>query len=65
MPQNQSEQATEQEAQELERHLRQLADQWRKRLEDPQVAAQVKAGTLAVSPLVQSLLNAFPPAREK
>ena len=65
MPQNQPEQATEQEAQELEQQMRALASQWRKRLADPQVAAQVKAGTLAVSPLVHQLLAAFPQAQEK
>lgn len=53
---------TEQEAQELEAHLRRLAEQWRARLSDPATRREIEAGKLKVSPLVQQLLAAFPPA---
>jgi hypothetical protein len=56
---------SEEEARELENHLRKLADQWREKLADPQVQAQIKAGTMVVSPLVEQLLSAFPPAQRK
>ena len=53
-------QVTEQEAKEFQESLQKEAEQWRKRLKDPLIQAQIKAGTLIVSPLVESLL-ALPP----
>lgn len=52
------------EMEEMEEFLvrqQELADQWRARLARPEVKAQVRAGTIRVSPLVQHLLEAFPP----
>jgi hypothetical protein len=53
---------TQEEADEMLASFQRQADEWRKRLADPQVRAQIKAGTLVVSPLIHELLTAFPPA---
>lgn len=60
-----SDQVSQEEADELTNHLQKLADQWRERLENPQVKAQIAAGVLQVSPLVRELLDAFPPRKKK
>ena len=52
---------TDQEAEQFHAMLKQQADQWRQRLADPVIAAQVKAGKIQISPLVKELLLAFPP----
>ena len=65
MSQEPSDHETEKEANELERHLRRQAEQWRRRLRDPQVMQQVIAGSLQVSPLVSRLLRAFPSSSPK
>lgn len=62
MPQ---EEANDQEAQELESKLQKLAERWRKRLEDPVLQAQIKAGKMQLNPLVDQLLDAFPPASKR
>jgi len=64
-PPNPSGEPTEQEAGEFMNQLKSQAEAWRTKLSDPQVAAQVKAGTLRVSPLVTELLAMFPPASPK
>lgn len=61
----QEQQATEQEAQQFMEEMQKTADQWRAKLADPVMQQQIKAGKLTVSPLVQELLNAFPPSAKK
>lgn len=56
---------SQEEANQLEAHLRKMAEMWHKRLEDPTVKAQIEAGTLALSPLVRQLLDAYPRTKEK
>jgi len=51
---------TEEEGQEMQDQLEQLAEEWRERLKDPTIRQQVQEGTLVVSPLVRSLLKTFP-----
>lgn len=55
----------DEEAKELEGQMRALADQWRERLERPEVKAGLANGSLALSPLVRELLEAFPPRPTK
>lgn len=52
---------TQADLDEMENRMRWLADQWRERLADPVTAELVKAGKLVVSPMVSSLLAAYPP----
>jgi len=47
----------------VEQGLRQMAEQWRRKLADPVLRREIQAGRLTLSPLVQKLLLAFPPAR--
>lgn len=54
----------QQDLDDLERSLQKTADQWRARLADPAVQAQIRAGTLRLSPLVQQLLLAYPPEKD-
>ena len=56
---------TNQEIQQLEVSMKTLAEDWRRRLADPQVKEQIKRGTLEVSPMVKQLLKAFPATSEK
>lgn len=67
MPETPSEptEPTDQEMAEFEDQMRAEAEKWRARLADPQVQAQIKAGTLTLSPLVHQLLEAFPPRPTK
>lgn len=60
-PESQSDQEEEQTLE----SLRNLANQWRKRLQDPVTQALVKSGQAQISPLVRKLLAAFPPPRKR
>ena len=55
----------EQEADETLKGLQKQADEWRTRLSNPELQAQIKAGMLRISPLVRDLLRAFPPLAPK
>ena len=52
---------TDQEAEQMEQALKEIAATWRKRLADPLIQTEIRAGRMTVSPLVQQLLLAFPP----
>lgn len=49
------------ELDELTADLQKQADEWRAKLADPATKALIASGKLTVSPMVTSLLAAFPP----
>ncbi len=61
-PQNNQDQ---QQAQAMQKHLEQLAQQWHQKLQDPGIRQMVESGQMQVSPLVKDLLDAFPQAKKK
>ena len=50
----------EKEGEELESSLRKLAEEWRNRLEQPELKEALRTGRAVLSPLVKELLDAFP-----
>lgn len=51
------------EAEETAQQLQAMADEWRERLKNPDLQAQLKAGVVEISPMVKQLLDAFPPVQ--
>ena len=56
---------TQEEADQLEAKMREMAEAWRKRLSDPATKSLIAAGSLTISPLVQKLLDMYLPAPKK
>lgn len=62
---NPAELPSEEEANQMLAKLRQMAQEWRTRLDDPVIQSMVKSGQMQISPLVEKLLRAFPPKSKK
>lgn len=53
---------SDQEGEQIEARLQQLAEEWRRKLADPAFREAQRLGLVSVSPLVTGLLSAFPRA---
>lgn len=56
---------TDAQADALEARLEALAQKWRERLRDPALRREIKAGRVALSPLIKDLLKMFPPGSKR